>query len=248
MSQYPSQYERGSEQANAPWALNYGAGEERMTLARFFNVVYAWMAVGLVVTAIVGYVVAHSSLAPMLYASKGVYLVIGLAAFGLAWFVQSQVGKLSMGVSIALFMVYATIIGALTSAIHIIYPVSTLVAAFLLTAGTFGAMSVYGFVTKRDLTGIGSIAVMLAFGFIIASFVNIFLASNTLSWIITYAILVLFVIITAYETQMLKRMALDLANNAEMANKVAIVGALVLYISFINLFLSILRILGSRDE
>jgi len=240
MSQYPQQ------SRHTPFDLNYDSRAGEMTVARFFNVVYAWMAVGLAVTAVVGWLVAHSSLREVIYANRGIPVFIALAAFGLAWYVQSQVGRMSVGVATALFMLYASIIGALISYIFIIYPGTTLGAAFLLTAGTFGAMSIYGFVTKRDLTRIGSIAVMLALGFIIASFVNVWLASNALSWIITYAILVLFVIITAYETQMLKRMATELAHNPEMANRVAIVGALVLYISFINLFLSILRILGDR--
>lgn len=242
MSQFPSQ------QSSRPYGLNYaGPTTDEMTLSRFFNTVYAWMAVGLAVTALVGYLVSGSTaMLQMLYANKLVYVFIALSAFGLSWYVQSQVGRMSSGTATALFMVYAVIMGLLLSGIFLIYPITTLVSAFLLTAGTFGAMSVYGFVTKRNLTGIGSIAVMLAFGFIIASFVNILIASNTLSWIITYAILVLFVIITAYETQMLKNMAIQLAQNPEMAQRVAIVGALVLYISFINLFLSILRIIGDR--
>jgi hypothetical protein len=107
-------------------------------------------------------------------------------------------------------------------------------------------MSVYGFVTKRDLSRIGSIAVMLAFGFIIASFVNVWLKNDALGWVITYAILILFIVITAWETQMLRNMAVQFGNNREMATRYAIMGSLVLYIAFINLFLSILRILGDR--
>jgi FtsH-binding integral membrane protein len=247
MSNFPNQFggQRTFGRA-AGTPLDYESQADSLTVAQFFNMVYAWMCVGLALTAVVGYYVAHSSLAPMIYSSRGGIVVIALAAFAIAWYVQSQAGRLSVGVSTALFLLYAAVIGALISGIFIIYNARTLFAAFVLTGGTFGAMSVYGFVTKRDLSRMGSIFVMLAFGFIIASFVNMWLASDALSWVITYAILVLFIGITAYETQMLRNMAVQFGNNREMATRYAIVGSLVLYISFINLFLSILRILGSR--
>jgi FtsH-binding integral membrane protein len=213
----------------------------------FFNAVYAWMAVGLGVTAVVGYGVAHTpALVALFYGNIAIVVVFALAAFALSMYVQSQIGRISAGTATGLFLLYATIMGALTSYVFILYPAATLGTAFLLTAGTFGAMSVYGFVTKRDLTGIGSMAIMLVFGFIIASLVNLFLQSSALGWLITYGILVLFVIITAYETQMLKRMAEQFRGNPAMAQRVAVVGSLVLYISFLNMFLSILRILGDR--
>src|SRR5207248_4399462 len=120
--------------------------------------------VGLAVTAVVGWYVAHNVDAlRVVYSSKGTYTLIALAAFGIAWYVQSQAGRLSVGVATALFLIYAAVIGALISGIYIVYPAKTLVVAFVITGGTFGAMSVYGFVTKRDLTRIGSIFVMLAF-------------------------------------------------------------------------------------
>ena len=237
MSQFPQ---------TRPVQLEYGTREG--VVFSFFNTVYAWMAVGLALSAAVGYYVSQNdALMRMIYAGgRGGYLAIGLAAFGIAWVVQSQVERLSTGVATALFLLYATISGALLSGIFLVYDAKTLISAFVLTGGTFGAMSVYGFVTKRDLTRIGSIAVMAAFGFIVASIVNMWLANDMLSWIITYAILALFIIITAYETQKLKQMAIQLADQPQLAARYAIVGSLVLYIAFINLFLSILRILGSR--
>jgi uncharacterized protein len=229
-----------------PVELDYGT--DSGVLVRFFNTVYAWMAVGLAVTAVVAFLVSKSTAGlGLIYANKGVYAIIALVAFGLAWFVQSQAGKLSAGVSTALFLVYASIVGALISGIFIIYSPQVLISALALTCGTFGAMSIYGFVTKRDLTGIGSFMVMCAFGLIIASFVNLWLGSNLLSWIITYGILGAFIVITAYETQALKNVAYETRGNPDLAARFAIVGALVLYISFINIFLSILRILGDRE-
>jgi uncharacterized protein len=241
MTQYPQQ-----QSPSRPWELNYSQATDR-TIFNFFNAIYAWMAVGLAVTAAVAYGVAHSPLINV-FAGMGIggLLLLGLFAFGIAWYVQSQAGRIPTGVATGLFLLYAAIWGFLCSYIFILYPIATLGAAFLLTAGTFGAMSVYGYVTKRDLTGIGSIAVMAVFGVIIASIVNIFLANNTMSWIITYAILALFIIITAYETQQLKNMAYQFQGSPELLARYAIVGSLVLYISFLNLFLSILRILGDR--
>jgi FtsH-binding integral membrane protein len=234
----------GAARGGSGSLLGYESRSDSITVSQFFNTVYAWMCVGLALTAVVGWFVAHSSFVHVIYASRGGYMLIALAAFGIAWYVQSQAAKLSVGMATALFLLYAAVIGALLSGIYLIYPSKTLVAAFVLTGGTFGVMSIYGFVTKRDLTRIGSICVMLAFGFIIASFVNMWLASDALGWVITYAILILFIGITAYETQVLRRMAVQLHDNPALAARYAIVGSLVLYISFINLFLSILRILG----
>lgn len=228
-----------------PYELDYGT--DSGVIVRFFNTVYAWMAVGLAVTAVVGYLVSNSPAAmSLVYANRGVYFVIGLGALAIAWFVQSQAGKLTAGVSTALFMVYASIIGALISGIYLVYPAQTLGAAFLLTAGTFGAMSLYGFVTKRDLSGLGSFLFMAIIGLLIASLVNFWVANTMLDWIITYAVLGVFIVLTAYETQMLKNIALDLRGQPELATRYAIVGALVLYIAFINIFLAILRIIGDR--
>lgn len=234
-----------SPDRSRPYELDYST--DAGVIARFFNTVYAWMAVGLGVTAVVGYLVSHSHAAmSMLFASRGMYFVIGLVAVGIAWYVQAQAGRLTAGVSTALFMLYAAIMGALISGIYLVYPAQTLGAAFLLTAGTFGAMSIYGFVTKRDLSGLGSFLFMAIIGLLIASLVNFWIANSMLDWIITYAVLGVFIILTAYETQMLKNLAVQLRGQPELATRYAIVGALVLYIAFINLFLAILRIVGDR--
>jgi FtsH-binding integral membrane protein len=241
MSQVPNQFGYRSER------LDYESGAETLTVAQFFNTVYAWMCVGLALSACVAWYFSQNiELLRVIYGNKGGFAAIGLGAFAIAWYVQSQAGRLTSTVATILFLLYAAIIGALISGIFLVYSPRTLISAFLLTAGTFGGMSVYGFVTKRDLSRIGSIAVMLALGFVVASFVNLWLQNDALGWVITYAILVLFVIITAYETQNLRQIAIQFANSPEMASRYAIVGSLVLYIAFINLFLAILRILGSR--
>jgi FtsH-binding integral membrane protein len=213
----------------------------------FFNAVYAWMAVGLAVTAAVAYFVSQSpAILRFMYVNKFVFVALLLGSWAISWGVQKAAASISAVAATILFMVYAAVIGALFSGLLIVYPLSTIGSAFLLTGGTFGVMSIYGFITKRDLTGIGSILVMAAFGLIAASVVNIFIASNAFSWFLTYAILAVFIGLTAYQTQQLKVFAHEHAGNADLASRMAIIGSLTLYVAFINMFLSILRILGDR--
>ena len=146
----------------------------------------------------------------------------------------------------ALFILYAAVIGALVSGIFVVYPKSTLAASFLVTAATFGVLSVLGFVLKKDLSSFGSYLIMGAIGLFIASIVNIFLANDALSWIITYGVLAVFIGLTVYYTQKLKGWALEVSDNPEMASRLAVVGSLMMYVAFLNMFLSILRIMGSR--
>jgi FtsH-binding integral membrane protein len=225
--------------------LEYGTDEK--SVFNFFNAVYAWMAVGLAVTAAMAWTVAHTpALANIMYASRGMIALFAIGAFLIAWGVQSAAEKISAGVATALFLVYAALIGAMISGIFIIYNMQTIMAAFLLTGGTFAVMSIYGFVTKRDLTQMGSILVMCVVGLFLASLVNLWIASNALSWVITYAVLAVFIGLTAYHTQQLKNLALAHQHDPNMAARYAIIGSLLLYIAFINMFLSILRIIGGR--
>lgn len=222
---------------------------EDRAVFNFFNTVYAWMAVGLAVTGVVAWAVAHTpGTMQIIYANRGLYGLFALVAFAIAVGAQSAAMRLSAAAGLALFLLYATVIGALISGIFIIYPISTLVAAFVLTAGTFGGMSIYGFATKRDLTTIGSYLTMAVWGLILASVVNLFVANNALSWLITYAVLFVFIGLTAYHTQNLKNFAQQNVHNPALASRMAVIGSLILYIAFINLFLSILRILGSANR
>ena len=236
MSMYPQ---------SRPYELEYGTDEK--VVFNFFNAVYAWMAVGLGVTATVAYLCARSPAAlSFIYANKFVVVASGLIAFAIAWAVRSAAERLSPMAATGLFLVYAAVVGMLISYIFIIYPIQTIGAAFVMTAGVFGGMSLYGWFTKRDLTSMGSILIMCAWGLFLASMVNIFLASNAFSWIITYAVLAVFIGLTAYDTQKLKQIAYSLRDNPGQASRYAIVGSLELYVDFINIFVAILRILGSR--
>lgn len=239
MSMYPN------EQVRKPIELEYGTTDK--SVFNFFNQVYAWMAVGLAVTACVGLFVSRTpSIMQFMFANKFVYLAAILGSVAIAWGVGSVALRVSAGAGLAMFLVYAALIGVLTSYIYVAYRMETIGAAFLMTAGVFGGMSLYGFVTKRDLTTMGSILVMCFWGLLLASLVNIFIASNALSWLITYAILAVFIGLTAYDTQKLKEIANQLDGNPSTLQRYAVIGSLNLYVDFINIFLAILRILGSR--
>ena len=136
--------------------------------------------------------------------------------------------------------------GMTLSGILVIYTSESIASVFAITAGTFGGMSLYGYTTKRDLSGMGSMLFMALLGIIIASFVNFFLRSEGLMWLLTYAGVLIFVALTAYDTQKLKKMAEQFAGDEEATKKFAIFGALTLYLDFLNLFLYLLRIFGKR--
>jgi len=234
-----------SEQARKPIELEYGTTDK--STFNFFNTVYAWMAVGLAVTACVGIMVSRSpQVMKFMFANQYVYVAAILGSVAIAWSVGSVALRVSAMAGLGMFLVYAALVGVLTSYIYVAYSMDTIGAAFLMTAGVFGGMSVYGFITKRDLTSIGSILVMCFWGLLLASIVNIFLASNALSWVITYAVLAVFIGLTAYDTQKLKNIAQQLDGDPATLQRYAVIGSLNLYVDFINIFLAIVRILGSR--
>lgn len=234
MSYYP--------QNTRPVTLDYAETRD-VSLPKFFNLVYAWMCVGLAVTAVVGYACSSTGL---IVKNPLIAVAAMLGAFALSYATQTVAMRISAGLGLTMFIGYAALIGVMISYVFLRYDLETLGGAFFVTGGVFAGTSIVGFVTKKDLSGIGGIAVMCAWGLFFGSLFNLFFASEALSWFITYAVLAVFIVITAYETQQLKNIALELAGNQTMLQRAAVVGSLVLYISFMNLFLSILRILGSR--
>lgn len=212
----------------------------------FFNAVYAWMCVGLAVTAVTGWAVSQNRAMVLAFNQGGLALIflVGLVLF--AGFVQSIALRISAFAGTVLFLLFAALMGAFLSSIFIVYSLGTIGSAFFLTAGTFGAMSIYGFITKKDLTSVGSFLIMAMWGAFLALIVNFFLASGPLSWILTYAILAIFIGMTAYDTQKLKSFAYQYQGDAVISSRMVVVGSLILYLDFINMFLSILRILGGK--
>lgn len=234
-----------TRQQTRPFSIDMGdVTKARVT---FFNMVYAWMSVGLAVTGVVAWLASQSpTWVNLLYTNRLVFSGLFLGMIGIAVFAQAAALRISVGAGLGLFMLYAALMGAMISAIFLVYPKSTIASSFAVTGGTFACISIYGFVTKRSLATFGSYMYMALGGVILASVVNFFVASNAMSWIITYGVLAVFIGITAYETQKLKQIADATANNSSLAARYAVIGSLMLYLAFMNMFLSILRIMGDR--
>ncbi len=225
--------------------LDYRSREEELSVAQFFNSVYAWMCVGLATTAAVAYGVAH--FAPQLM-NSGVGWISLIAQIALVVTISNAVNRVSTPVATALFVLYSALVGLTFSVLFYVYSHATLGIVFAETAGVFGAMSVYGFVTKRDLTRLGSFFTMALIGLIIAMVVNWFAHSSTLQWIISCVGILLFVGLTAFDTQRLKAIAMQTSSNPAVASRLAIVGSLTLYLDFINLFIFMLQVFGGGNR
>jgi len=215
--------------------------------ALFITKVYNWMALALFITGLVSYFVASSpEMLNIIVGSKLVFYGILIAELLLVIYLTRSIQKLSQNMVIAGFLIYAVLNGLTMSIIFLIYTSNSIATTFYVTAGTFGAMSLYGYYTKKDLTSLGNMAMMALIGIIIASIVNMFLQNDMMYWIITYLGVAVFVALTAYDTQKLKELGSKGFVNDESMEKTSILGALTLYLDFINLFLFLLRIFGSR--
>jgi FtsH-binding integral membrane protein len=230
---------------DAAGPLNYRSREQELTVGQFFNAVYAWMAVGLAVTAAVSFFVSKTGFA---MAHPGIWIVALVVQVVLASVIGRAVNRISASVATLLFLVFAAVNGVWLSVLFLVYTSASITSTFLVTAGAFGAMSLYGFVTKRDLTRLGSLLAMALIGLIIASIVNLFWLSPALYWITSYAGVLIFVGLTAFDTQRLKMIAIQTSDNPAMANRMAVVGSLTLYLDFINLFMLLLRLMGDRRQ
>lgn len=216
-------------------------------VATFISKVYAWMFAALTVTAVVAYWVANTpELIQWVVGSKLVFYGLIFAELGCVIWLSARVGKMSAALATSLFMGYAILNGITMSVIFLIYTSGSISITFLITAGTFGAMSLYGYYTKQDLTSIGNLSLMVLVGLIIASVVNYFLQSEILYWITTYAGVLIFVGLTAYDTQKIKNLGTTVDAHSEAGQKMAVMGALALYLDFVNLFLYLLRFFGRR--
>lgn len=225
----------------------YAGNTKTLALVQsFFMQVYGWMTSGLLATGILAYYTAHSPwLLSVIFSSKLVFYGLLLATLGIVFVLSRSIQSLSATAASFLFFVYASLNGLTLASIFLLYTYSSIANVFFITAGTFGAMSAYGYLTKADLSRWGSILFMSVIGLVIATLVNVFLQSSTLMWLLTYAGVLIFVALTAYDTQRLKEMAYSL-DDEEMVGKFAVLGALTLYLDFINLFLYLLRIFGKR--
>ncbi|CAM3500828.1 hypothetical protein BS639_12015 [Rouxiella silvae] len=210
--------------------------------------VYGWMTCGLLLTAFVAWYASRSpQILGFIFSSQITFFGLIILQLALVFVISGMVNRLSGTVATGLFMLYSALTGLTISSIFIVYTGSSIAATFLVAGGMFGAMSVFGYTTKRDLSRMGSLLFMALIGIVLASVVNIWLKSSALMWAVTYIGVVVFVGLTAYDTQKLKNMGEQLSvNDKDNFRKYSIVGALTLYLDFINLFLMLLRIFGNR--
>lgn len=225
----------------------YGSNER--TISDVFAKVFGWMFIGLLVTAITAFFTASSPTIIMTIFTNNVYWIgLLIAEIVLVVLLTARVHKMSKTGAIISFLLYSFINGLTMSTIFIVYTLSSISSVFFITAGMFGVMALYGYTTKKDLSKLGSILLMGLFGIIIAGIVNIFWLNDTFSFIVSVIGIIVFVGLTAYDVQKIKVMAGSLEGDNDFTTKIAIIGALTLYLDFINLFLKLLSIFGkSRD-
>ena len=216
-------------------------------VAGFMQRVYAFMAAGLGVTGITAFAVSSSpTLIQTVFGTPGVFFGLIIAELVMVMALSGLANRISAATAALLFFAYALLNGVTLAAIFLVYTHSSIALTFFVCAATFGTMSAFGAITKRDLTGLGHFALMGLFGLLIASIVNIFLGSPMMYWLTTYVGVIVFVALTAYDTQKLREMYAG--GYSGDGKKLAIHGALTLYLDFINLFLFLLRLFGRRRD
>ena len=223
---------------------SYGASE---SLTVYMSKVYQWMTIGLILTAATAYAV--SSVAVQLFSNPVIPIVLAIAEVGIVIAISAAIHKMSAQTATLLFVLFSVLNGATLSSIFVVYTLGSIANAFLATAGTFLAMSIYGSTTKRDLTSLGSFLFMGLIGLLIAMVVNIFLASAMLDFVISAIGVLIFTLYTAYDTQKLREFSMGAPlDDATALQRGVILGALTLYLDFINLFIYLLRFIGvNRD-
>lgn len=236
-SQFPSQWQSVDE--------FYGVGHDSL-VQRIVQRTFLWMTLGLAITGLASVYTVDSGLVFRMIGSNSFYFLL-IAEIALVWILSARVMKLSLPVATGAFALYSVLNGVTLSPIFLVYTSESIATTFFVTSGTFGAMALYGYFTKRDLTKWGSLLFMVLIGVVIATLVNLFLKSETLMWIITYVGVVLFVALTAYDTQKVKLLANETKHDVELSKKASLLGALTLYLDFINLFLYLLRFFGRRN-
>ena len=209
--------------------------------------VFGWMTAGLMITGIAAIETVNTpAILEFIFTNKIVYIGLIIAQLGLVVWLSARIERMSAMTATMVFIGYAALTGMTLSSVFLNYTLSSIGSTFFVTAGTFGVMATYGALTRRDLTSLGSFMMMGLIGLLMASLVNMFLQNETVYWISTYAGVLIFVGLTMYDAQKIKAMSVLSLQGAEIEQKGAIMGALRLYLDFINLFLLLLRILGRR--
>ena len=221
---------------------------ERSAQLSLFRQVYLWMAMALVITGFMAMLVAESpTLLSLIFSSKLTFFGLIIAELALVWYLSARIDRISFTTATLMFIIYSLLNGAMLSSVFLLYTVSSIASTFFITAGTFGVMCVYGYLTKRDLTSLGNLCLMAVIGLIIAGLVNLFLHNSMMDLIISGIGVLIFTGLTAYDSQKIKQLLTgeDITIN-DTTQKIALMGAMTLYLDFINLFLYLLRFLGDR--
>ena len=232
---------------------NVATRERELEMSTAFPVlmrkVYLWMTLALVITGFAAYYVASSeTLMTALFTNQILFWGLVIGELVLVFALSAAINKLSLTTATLMFVLYSVVNGATLSFVFILYTTASITNVFFITAGTFAAMAVFGYFTKTDLSSMGKILMMALIGIIIATIVNIFTKSEGLAMILNYLGVLVFVGLTAYDAQKIKVMLMQAPDAGEGAQKVALLGALSLYLDFINLFIYLLRIFGSRRD
>ena len=227
--------------------------QQEMTNASTFKVlmrkVYLWMTLALMITGITAAGVANSpNILALIYSSQVVMWGIIIAEFGLVIYISARLEKLSLSTATTLFALYSILNGVMLSSIFLLYSTAIISKVFFITAGTFGVTALYGYATKKDLSSLGNILFMALIGLVIATVVNVFMKSAMFDLILSYIGVIIFVGLTAWDSQKIKHMMMVQQDADESAQKLALIGALSLYLDFINLFLYLLRIFGRSND
>lgn len=210
--------------------------------------VYLWMTMALVITGFTAYGVATSpAILSAILMNKMLFFGLIIGEFALVIGLSAAINRLSLSTATLMFVLYSVINGATLSVIFLAYTMSSIANVFFITAGTFAVMAFVGYTTKKDLSGMGKMLMMALIGLIIATVVNLFLRSTGLQLIVSYIGVLVFVGLTAYDSQKIKQMLMMAEDTGETAQKIALLGALSLYLDFVNLFLYLLRIFGKRE-
>lgn len=221
--------------------------EIEIVQVNFIARVYTWMAIALAITGVVALYTAYSpTLLGIIFSNRIVFYGLIFSEFILVVRLSRSIYKMSTQIATLSFFLYAALNGLTFASIFVVYTYSSIASTFFITASTFGIMAIIGHVTKKDLTKVGNLAFMALVGLIVATVVNIFMGSTMIYWVTTYAGILIFVALTAYDAQKIKRLSTMGFADEGTEQKVAIVGALSLYLDFINLFLFLLRIFGRR--
>jgi len=230
--------------------ISFVRERSEVQINEFVRSVYNWMAIGLALTGIIAFYVSKNLDLLRIISNPLIQIVFFVVIIGLVVSISGMINRMSAGTATGLFVVYSSLMGVFLAPIFIVYTQASIASTFFICAGTFVGCSIYGWTTKRDLTSLGGFFMMGLIGIIIASLVNIFIQSSAMYYMIGYIGVIVFVGLTAYDTQKLRNMALTqpAGLDGEVVRKGAILGALSLYLDFINLFLMLLRIFGRGQD